>query len=293
MRSPCRFDKVRIAFVVVALCAVSNHLDAQTASVEELLDRATAYVDEFFDRFANVVAEEQYVQEMEFPRRANLPTQKRVLRSDFLLVTFPGLNGRMSFRDVFEVDGLTVRDTRQDDRLATLFANAPQDAVQRARVITATSAQHNLAGVETDPFIAMGYLQAVFRPRFRFRRGDDNADLGPSVRTVTFDERDRPTVLKAGADVDLPSRGRIWIEEPTGRVVRTELLLRFKEHRREIVTTYRWDDELEMHVLGEVRESALIPPSGGAVTIPAGTFRGTATYSRFRRFQVRTQETIR
>jgi hypothetical protein len=291
MRRLGQFGNVVLAFV--ALCATTNHLDAQAPSIGELLDRATAYTDEFFDRFANVVAEEHYVQELEFPKRANLTKQTRVLRSDFLLVTFPGLNGRMSFRDVFEVDGLSVRDTSQNDRLATLFANAPHDVVQRARVITETSARHNLAGVETDPFIAMGFLQAIFRPRFRFRRGEEREDLGPHVRTVTFEETERPTVLRAGADSNLPSRGRIWIDEPTGRVLMTELLLRFHEHRREIVTTYRWDDELQMHVLGEVRESGLTPASRGAVVIPAGAFRGTATYSRFRRFQVSTQETIR
>ena len=60
-----------------------------------------------------------YLQEAEW--RGEPTKQTRVLRSDFLLVTFPGLNGRMSFRDVFEVDGRAVRDASQADRLVRLL----------------------------------------------------------------------------------------------------------------------------------------------------------------------------
>jgi len=271
---------------LVALAAPQRTLDAQSPSLERLLDRATAYVDEFFTQFANVVADETYLQEAEW--RVPPAKQTRVLRSDFLLVTFPGLNGRMSFRDVFEVDSRAVRDASQSDRLVRLFGDAPSDVVRRAREITEASARYHLAHIETDPFVAMGYLQAVFRPRFRFRSGDGGSGAGPNVSTVTFEERQRPTILRAGTDKDLPSRGRIWIEEPTGRIVKTELLLRFQKDSREIVTTYRWDDELHLHVPGEVRESYAAPSARGGVT-----FRGVATYSSFRRFEVRTEQTIR
>ena len=271
----------------LALYAAPYRLDAQSPSLEVLLDRATAYVDEFFNQFANVVAEETYVQEAEWS--VTSAKQTRVLRSDFLLVTFPGLNGRMSFRDVFEVDSRAMRDASQSDRLVRLFGDAPPDVVRRAREITETSARYHLAHIETDPFVAMGYLQAVFRPRFRFRRGGSDVGAGPNVSTIGFEERQRPTILRTGADKDLPSRGRIWLEEPTGRVVKTELLLKLQKDSREIVTTYRWDDELQMHVPGEVRESYTTPPSaGGGVK-----FRGVATYGHFRRFEVRTAQTVR
>jgi len=271
----------------LALCAAPCTLDAQSPSLEQLLDRAGTYVDQFFNQFANVVAEEHYLQEAEW--RGEPTKQTRVLRSDFLLVTFPGLNGRMSFRDVFEVDGRAVRDTSQADRLVRLFGDAPPDVVRRAREITEASAGYHLAHIETDPFVALGFLQAVFRPRFRFQRGDGDSGAGPNVSTVRFEERQRPTILRTGTDKNLTSRGRIWIEEPTGRVLKTELLLRLERDSREIVTTYRWDDELQMHVPSEVRESYVTPPS----VVRGPTFRGVATYSRFRRFQVRTEETIR
>ena len=272
---------------LLALCAAPCTLDAQSPSLEQLLDGASTYADQFFNQFANVVAEEQYVQEAEW--RGESTKQTRVLRSDFLLVTFPGLNGRIRFATSSKSMVAPCASTSQADRLVRLFGDAPPDVVRRAREITEASAGYHLAHIETDPFVALGFLQAVFRPRFRFQRGEGDSGAGPNVSTVRFEERQRPTILRTGADKNLTSRGRIWIEEPTGRVLKTELLLRLERDSREIVTTYRWDDELQMHVPSEVRESYVTPPS----VVRGPTFRGVATYSRFRRFQVRTEQTIR
>jgi hypothetical protein len=59
------------------------------------------------------------------------------------------------------------------------------------------------------------------------------------------------------------------------------------------VTSYRWDDDLQMHVLGEVRDAYSAPFEGAPKVTTPTTFRGVATYSHFRRFQVRTEQTIR
>jgi hypothetical protein len=283
MRKVARTRSVLIATVI---CVASSRADAQSPSLQELLDRGTAYVNEFFERFSNVVAEEHYAQE------AGSPATKRVLRSDFLLVTFPGLEGRMSFRDVFEVDGRVVRDAGQQDRLVKLFADAPRDIVERAHKIAATSARYNLAefGELTDPLITLGFLQAEFRPRFRFGRGRLEKDLGEDVRTITFEERERPTVLRTPTNDDLAARGSIWISEQTGRVVKTSMLLGSRTRGSEIVTTYRWNDEFQMNVPAEMQTSLAWPAEGA---IPKRNARGVATYSGLRRFQVHTAEAIR
>ena len=272
-----------------AICAATSRADAQPPSLEALLDRATAYVNEFFERLSNVVAEEHYVQEVDLPRL------KRVLRSDFLLVTFPGLQGRMSFRDVFEVDGRPVRDASQQDRLIKLFADPPPDVARRAREISQASARFFVAdiGTLTDPFITVGFLQAEYRPRFRFVRGGLEKALGLDVRTVRFEEWQRPTVIRTGANSDLPAHGLIWIEETTGRVVKTELVLGPRSRGNGIVTTYRWDDELQMNVPAEMRDSYLATLSRPGAGVSGRDIRGVATYSRFRRIQVRTEEKIR
>jgi hypothetical protein len=68
-----------------------------TALVRE---RVAAYVQQFVDGLTNVVAEERYVQQF------RLAADRRRLRSDFLLVKYPGEDRRyQTFRDVLEVDG--------------------------------------------------------------------------------------------------------------------------------------------------------------------------------------------
>ena len=57
----------------------------QDNKTDELLAKSAAYTcAQFVDQFSNVVAEETLVQETTIPRR------KRTMRSDFLLVRYPG-----------------------------------------------------------------------------------------------------------------------------------------------------------------------------------------------------------
>ena len=83
---------------VAALVIVGSGVSAgQNSARDELLDKAAIYVRQFVEQFSNVVAEETLVQETTNPRR------KRTLRSDFLLVRYPGEPQWMVFRDVAEV----------------------------------------------------------------------------------------------------------------------------------------------------------------------------------------------
>jgi hypothetical protein len=128
-----------------------------------VVDRATAYVHRWIEAFSNVVAEERYVQETTNPPR------RRVLRSDFHLVRFPQADYWYAFRDVFEVDGRSVRE-RQADRVAKLFLEPPENALRRADEIARESARHDLADVGSlnNPLRALFFLQREYRDRFRF-----------------------------------------------------------------------------------------------------------------------------
>ena len=86
------------------------------------LDRTATYIDSFIEHFGNVVSEERYQQEAVPAIRAGQlggrgtmasipPTQKRTLRSDFLLVKPEGSADWFPFRDVYEVDGTIIRDS--------------------------------------------------------------------------------------------------------------------------------------------------------------------------------------
>ena len=281
------------ACALVLACLIA--LPAASGPQEALLDRASAYVQRFVADFSGVVAEEQYTQ------KRTAPPGTRMLRSDFLLARYTGSSYWHVFRDVFEVDGQPVRE--RDERLVKLFLRPAQDTLRRAQEIANASARYHIAdiGSVNNPFLAMAVLQPGYREGLRFRMRGVERSLGPGVRKVEFEEVRRPTILRQGPNLDLPSRGVLWIDESTGRVARTELRLgqRFPAI---IVVTFGFDEQLGMDVPLEMRDRYPIPgqaapgySAGGPADGPArvrpledAEVTGVATYSRFRRFQVTT-----
>ena len=100
----------------------------------------------------------------------------------------------------------------------------------------------------------MVFLQPDYRPRFRFNLAGIEKNLGPTIRTVRFEEFRIPTILRAGANQDLLSRGLLWVDEETGRVVKTRLQVGPWRIPPEIVTTYRHEPELGIDVPAEMRD---------------------------------------
>jgi hypothetical protein len=267
--------------VVVGLCAAgvlySTAATPQDIKKDELLARTAAYARQFVDQFSSVVAEETLVQETTIPRR------KRTIRSDFLLVRFPGDTAWLSFRDVAEVDGKPVRD--KEERLTKLFLEPSRDAVRRAADISRAGARHNLLDIGTlnNPLLVLAFLQDHYQPHFRFNLSGIEKKLGPKARTVQFQEFRAPTILKGNSNADIMSRGLAWIEEDTGRVLKTELRLGRQAAPISIITLFKFDEDLGLNVPVEMQDWY---PDG------TGEIRGVATYGRFRRFQVKTDEEI-
>jgi hypothetical protein len=252
---------------------------AQGDKKDELLAKATLYVAQFVDQFSNVVAEETLVQETTVPRR------KRTMKSDYLLVRYPEDVQWHSFRDVSEVDGKPVRD--QQERLTKLFLEPSESALRRARDLADAGARYNLLNIGTinNPLLVMAFLQEGYRERFRFNLAGLEKKLGPTVRQVQFQEWKIPSLIKGNSNADILSRGLVWIEEDTGRVVKTELQLGARTASMIRVTTlYKFDEELGINVPIEMRDWY---PDG------TGEIRGVATYGRFRRFQVKTDEELK
>jgi hypothetical protein len=272
MRKLCSTAAAALVVGVVAVAvvhAMSMGADA-VRSVPDIVLRASHDVDNFIENFSNVVAEERYVQESAYPHR------RRELLSDFLLVTPPGSIGRYQFRDVREVDGAAIHDRKE--RLARLFLEAPADALQRAKDVARESERYNLTNIGTldQPLLAIGFLQARYVNRFRFVPGGVEQYDGASVRYVAFQESARPTIVRSSVTHrDFASRGYFLIEEATGHVLRSEIDLGDGVPPPRIVTSFRFDDELQMIVPVEMHDPL-----------------GVATYGRFRRFTVQTEERV-
>jgi hypothetical protein len=270
---------LRLAAALLAVTCVYSPpaQTAQTPTPEAIVAKASAYVHEFVRRFANVVAEERYQQEITVPRR------KRLLTSDFLLVRYPGDELWQAFRDVSEVDGKPVGD--RENRIMKLFTQPSDNALRRATELANASTRHNLLNVGTlsNPMLAIAFLQDQYYARFRFNLAGIDKKLGPDVRTVRFVEFQTPSLIKGNSNSDIMSRGLFWIEEGSGRVVKTELQLGSTAAPIRIITTFKFDEDLGINVPATMEDWY---PDG------TGEFRGKATYGKFRRFQVQTEETV-
>jgi hypothetical protein len=272
---------IRRAVCLLALvtgCAL--RVEAQR-SQPELVERASGYVSRFVTALSNVVAEEHYEQEATSPRR------RRTLRSDLLIVRYPGASGWHVFRDVIEVDGRAVAGAGEG-RLAASFRRPAEQALPRAQEIAAAGGRHNIRDIGTlnNPLLTLAFLQRDYRERFRFTLAGLERSLGSTIRTVQFEEMRVPTLLRLGGNLNMPARGRLWIDETTGRVVKTELRVGQRDRAHSsmtwrppstITTTFGLDEALGIDVPLEMRDHYALDDV---------EIRGVATYSHFRRFPV-------
>ena len=288
----------RLAVLVVCVWAAGAALKAQAPdvdriSVELLLGRAGWYALEFIEKFSNVVSEETYIQDSSVPMqsaallgRPGATSRNRILKSDFLLVSVNSAQEWVPFRDVFEVDAQPIRDREQ--RLARLFLKASEDSIEQAHRIQDESARYNLGNMRrtiNNPVLGIVVVQAEFHQRFRYSLGKLDPKVGPGVWTIEYQETARPAFIRGRSDLDLFAHGRVWIEADTGRVMKTEVLLDQPSLRARITTSFRFDDRFGIAVPFEMQEEYKFD-TGTRVT-------AVATYDRFRRFDVSTDENLR
>lgn len=245
-------------------------------SAEDLITRVGDWVHDFVEQFANVVAEEDYV--------PNHVYQSARLRSDYLLVRYPGSAASwQTFRDVVAVNGSSLRS--QPERLAKLFLEPRESAMAQANAITTHSAQY--ISPLSDPLLGIAVLQRQYQHRFRYTLGDLDHGVGAGVRRIRFEERATPTILRQSDGRDVTTSGTAWVVETTGRIVRTELQIGTPGRLSRAVilsTTFKMDEALGVYVPATMQEGFTLRDTSGV--------KGTAYYSRFRRFAVRTSEAI-
>ncbi len=272
---PCASRGWILAVVATALACIGVLVAparAQTPPEKELLQRMAASVQTFIDTFTNVVAEEEYRQQ--FRKAAG----SRRLKSDFLLVGYPGQDRVfLTFRDVLEVDGRPVRD--QQERVTKLFLEPFDDALRRAGEIQREGSRHSLPRARlVDPLQVIAFLQGAYHEQFRFTLRGLVPSLGADVREIDLEQIVGPDAVQT------PLRAKAWIAEGSGRVVKTELRVGLGANIRFTTTTFGLDPGLRIDVPLEMRD-----------TVPTGAddeFQGLARYRNFRRFQVRAEQDV-
>jgi hypothetical protein len=279
------------AGLAAAFGVLLGHGAAAQTDVSVLVARAGAYVDTFQQNFGSVVAEERYEQKLRRAPGANTTLQRggggpteTVLRSDFLLVQVKG-EGWLPFRDVFERDGKQLRD--REERLAAIFlSGGGRNAFEQARAVMDEGARYNIGNVNRNinvPTLPLAFLTDRHRSRFEFKLGK-RSDSEAGV-VIEFRETGRPTFVATTGGRDLPVRGKFWVSEADGTVLRTELEAIDTSVAAHITVTYERDEGIGLFAPARMEERYRRPRDPMEV-------HGVATYSRFRRFQVSTSEEL-
>jgi len=263
---------------LLSLRAQEQKLDT---SLPALLDRLGRYVDQYEQDLAAVVSEEHYWQEITTIN--GMFGQKRELKSDFLL-SKAGEMGWVAFRDVFQVDGQEVRD--RTDRLVNLFLKPTGDSQDQVSKIVAESARLNVGWVNRNinvPTMVLQFAKSAEQFRSEFKRGDKTEIEGIDAREIRFQEKKLPRVIKTRDGA--AAQGRFWVEEATGRVIKTELRVATGNTNATVIVTYQFQPKLKIWLPMLMNERYATPRQ------PVIT--GRATYQNFRQFNVLVDQIIK
>ena len=225
---------------------------------------------------------------------------RTTLKSDLLVVRVPGATRWAEFRDVFEADGIAVRD--REERLTRLFLGQdPVSAREQLGRILDANGRFNIGDIERNintPMFALQFLEPSNQKRFKLSRSanrkpdtfarpetpSDAFRASTEVWVVDYQETAPETLVHTGDRRDFPMRGRFWIEPATGRVMMSEIVARNKTVNATIDVSYQSEPLVGMFVPIEMREEYK-DRSGTHIT-------GNATYGRFRQFTVNVDETF-
>jgi len=258
---------------------------ARDIELQRLIARASGYVAGYEREYSMLVAEEKFVQ--------STKTKVQSLRSDLLLVRTPGAEGWVSFRDVFEVDGKAVRD--RDDRLKRLFLDPSVEAQAQLKQILAESARYNIGQVERNinvPLFALKFLRSENLWRFRFRLAGKGDVGGVAASRMSYEEEARPTLVVLNKVDDLAARGWFLIDPASGATIATRMEFELSAGLIEFEVRYARDAALGLWLPVEMTEVHSVYGSEGGRGLTVSV-DARATYSKFRRFQVTTDEQIK
>ena len=257
------------------------------AELQLAMARLVDYVEAYERQYSGLVAEEEF-------RQSSRGRNVR-LRSDYLLVKPEKSTEWISFRDVYEVDGVAVRD--RDDRLKRLFLEPGLHVGTQLQAIRDESARYNLGIVERNinvPLFLLRFLQPENRPRFRFRLAGKREVAGVGAWRIEFEERVFPTIISDIQGRDVDAKGWFLVDEVTGAILETVLKIEENGSTGEIKVSFRHDPTLGMWVPSEMTETyqAMTQRSLSGAPRPETIVEGTAKYANYRRFQVKTEEKI-
>jgi hypothetical protein len=215
-----------VLFLILAATLATDSIAQQTEiPVETVLARASDYVSKYEAELGNLIGTEEYMQssvwmDASVPPRVFKRAQRRT-SSDVLIIEVG--NEWAALRKVNRVDGLKVKETTPSFDQA--FDNSPAANAKLLDNFRRESMEYNLGDVQRDmnlPTFALHVLRKKEITRFAFDRAGAAKIDGVQTWKIRFREAAGPTLVVDHNGQPLNSKGMLWIEPETGRVLQTE-----------------------------------------------------------------------
>jgi hypothetical protein len=198
------------------------------ADLNTVLARASEYVSQYEAELGNLIGAEEYLQtsvllDNSTPPRVANRTERRT-SSDFLIIQVG--TEWAALRKVNRVDGARVKETVPSFEDA--FDDSPGANAKRLENMRKESTEYNLGSVRRDinlPTFALRVLRKSEVGRFTFERAGHARINGVQTWRIRFREQIGPSLVVGGNGEMLYSKGMLWVEPETGRVLQTEFEL--------------------------------------------------------------------
>jgi hypothetical protein len=273
MRKLSSLVALAIASAMLPFGAAAQGAGRADTSLEAVLAKAADYLKDYREKLTYVMATERSKQTLVGGFAGATPVNE-TLASDVYFVYIPADKVWMAVRDVEIVDGKVLKER---DNVRDLL-NSGQ--VGAARALKDRNARYNLGTILrnfNEPTLSLLVLDDEHRRRFAF------AKLGSrgSTVTVSFKEKDQPTLIIDTGGRPAYSSGEFSIDAATGRIERARLAVRLSGGIDAVLTTtYRADSKLQMWVPAKFEEQYDL---GGR---RPEKITATSNYSDYSRFDV-------
>lgn len=289
-----RSPPVRTGLTTVTLAVVAMFVSAPAANptvglepqgrapaAGDLVRLSADYTRRYQDAFQFLIADEtseQRVQSDSAARGSFL--ERRVTRGELFVTYLTAERQWTVVHDVAEVDGVPVAD-RED--IATWLRDDGVSAA--ARRIFALNARYNIGRVVrnfNDPMLALLPLGDERRSRFSFSiAGGDQVMSDASLVTLTFRERERPTIIRDPGGRPVFTRGDLMVDARTGVIHQSRLTLSHDGVDADLTTTFAFDPRMNLW-LPSVFDERYASHREGRREVTTCESR----YSNYRRFEV-------
>lgn len=273
----------RLAALATAAIAAWQAVPGGAPGPPAVLERLHAYLDAYEPKLSELVADEDFRQELrstDFYRPTDMPRDQLVrqhLIADFGFLRLPGDDAWLGHRSVRMVDGVAVLDEAR--RLERLLATAAdRDLARLARAIADENARHNLGHARSMnvPTLALELLGR--RHAAEFTLVSQRAARMGGRRTTRLFLRERHPGRLVAFDDTRANRADVvvWIDE-AGAIVRADVTLFPPRMLGQHTLRVDFAPNAQFGILVPVRlEERFNGKARGS---------GVATYTNYRRFQ--------